>query len=276
MATKEKLLEFLRQRQTGGIALAFSGGTDSTLLLALLRELQNEAPFPWTALTMHSIFQNEEELNGVKDTTRQWAVPLNILYLEPLSIAQVRSNPPDRCYWCKRYIFTSFCEYAASQGLQTVMDGTNTDDLKVYRPGLQALRELNIVSPLAELGIDKKTVRALAHDLQLPCANKPAAPCLATRIEYGTPLTPDIIRQTQAGEAMLRRLCSGGADVRLRRHGDLARIEVPPAMISAIANHHRDVVAALITLGFNYVTLDLEGFRSGSMDINLKQKNTEV
>ncbi len=276
MASKENLLAFLRQYQPGGIALAFSGGVDSTLLLALLRQLQNETTFPWTALTMHSLFQNKDELTEIKNITRQWTVPLKILYLEPLGIAQLQNNPPDRCYWCKRYIFESFRAYATSQGLQTVMDGTNADDLKVYRPGLRALQELQIVSPLAELGINKKNVRALARELRLPCANKPATPCLATRIEYGTPLTPDIIQQIQAGEAVLRQICPSGANIRLRRHGDLARIEVPLEMIPALADRHGEVVAALKNLGFKYITLDIEGFRSGSMDINLKQKNTEV
>lgn len=275
--TKTILLDCLRRHQSGGIALAFSGGVDSTLLLALLRELQQEQPFPWLALTMHSLFQAESELTRVRELARQWAVPLQILSLDPLRLEPVQNNRPDRCYWCKRQIFESFWAYARSQGLQTLMDGTNADDLLAYRPGLRALRELQVLSPLAELGIDKKTVRALARELGLESAGKPSSPCLATRFEYGTALTAGLLQQIQKGEEILRRFCPEGTDLRLRRHGDLARIEVPPVLLPTLAGRHAELSAALKTLGFKYVTLDLEGFRSGSMDITLSQKDpTEV
>ncbi len=275
--SKSLLLDFLRRHQSGGIALAFSGGVDSTLLLALLRELQQEQPFPWLALTMHSLFQTEAELIRVKELARQWSVPLQILSLDPLRLEQVRNNLPDRCYWCKRHIFESFRECARRQGLQTLMDGTNADDLLAYRPGVRALRELQVVSPLAELGIDKKSVRALARELGLVSACKPSSPCLATRFEYGTVLTAGLIEQIQKGEESLRRFCPEGTDIRLRRHGDLARIEVPPLLLPVLAGRHAELSAALKTLGFKYVTLDLEGFRSGSMDITFSQNDhTEV
>jgi len=264
------LLEYLRRYRSGGIALAFSGGVDSTLLLALLRQLQAEAPFPWLALTMHSPFQAEEELIAIQELAQKWNVPVKILALDPLRLPQVQKNLPDRCYWCKQHLFISFWESCRSAGLQTLMDGSNADDWLTYRPGLRALREQKVISPLAELGLNKKTVRALARELGLSCADKPSTPCLATRFEYGTTLTAEMIQQIQAGESVLRRFCPAGADIRLRRHGDLVRIEVARDFLSTLAAHHLELSAALKELGFKYVTLDLEGFRSGSMDVNLK------
>ena len=143
-------------------------------------------------------------------------MPLKLFACDPLAIPEVKYNPPDRCYWCKKYIFSEITEYAVSAGLHTVMDGTNADDLNVYRPGKRALRELHVVSPLAELGIAKAKVRALAAEIGLPCASKSAAPCMATRFEYGTTLTETAIRMVVEGEELIRNILPHAENIRLR------------------------------------------------------------
>ncbi len=266
MSKYEQLKHFLRERSQGGIALAFSGGVDSSLLLAVLKELYDESPFPLLALTIHSIFQRVEELEEVRAATKKAGIELKLFGCDPLSIPEVKYNPPDRCFRCKRYIFSEIVDYAKAQSIETVIDGTNADDRKSYRPGLAALRELGVLSPLAELGITKAEVRRLAANLQLECVGKPAMPCMATRFEYGTLLTEELIRKVIDGEELLRKIVPAADNLRLRVHASIARIEVPKEFIAELAVYHDEITAGLKKLGFQFVTLDLEGFRSGSMD----------
>ncbi len=266
MPAIDELKEFLRPRAQNGIALAFSGGVDSTLLLAVLKELHDESPFPLLALTMRSIFQSENEINEVRQSAAKYGVTLKIFECDPLSIPEIQNNPPDRCYWCKRHIFNELSAYAKANGIATLMDGTNADDLKLYRPGRKALAELGVISPLAELGFTKPEIRALAKLRGLACSSKPSMPCLATRFEYGTLLTPDRIEQVAKGEDILRQYVSATADVRLRVHANIGRIEVSPEAIPLLITSRLEVAAKLHGLGFKFVTLDLEGFRSGCFD----------
>lgn len=277
MSKYEQLKHDLRKRSEGGIALAFSGGVDSSLLLAVLKELHDEAPFPLLALTLHSIFQRPEELEEVRKAAGKAGIELKLFGCDPLSIPEVKYNPPDRCFWCKRYLFSEIRDFAAARGIRTVIDGTNADDRKSYRPGLAALKELGILSPLAELGITKAEVRRMAAELHLECAEKPSAPCMATRFEYGSLLTEELIRKAIDGEDLIRKLVPSVHDVRLRIHAGIARIEVSGKDIAATAARHREIAEGLKRLGFQFVTLDLEGFRSGSMDdLNNRQSNKEV
>ena len=277
MSKYEQLKHDLRERSEGGIALAFSGGVDSSLLLAVLKELHDEAPFPLLALTLHSIFQRPEELEEVRKAAGKAGIELKLFGCDPLSIPEVKYNPPDRCFWCKRYLFSEIKDFAAARGIGTVIDGTNADDLKSYRPGLAALEELGILSPLAELGITKAEVRRIAAELHLECAEKPSVPCMATRFEYGSLLTEDLIRKAIDGEDLVRKLVPSVHDVRLRIHAGIARIEVSGKDIAATAARHREIAEGLKQLGFHFVTLDLEGFRSGSMDdLNNRQSNKEA
>lgn len=277
MSKYEQLKHDLRERSEGGIALAFSGGVDSSLLLAVLKELHDEAPFPLLALTLHSIFQRPEELEEVRKAAGKAGIELKLFGCDPLSIPEVKYNPPDRCFWCKRYLFSEIRDFAAARGIGTVIDGTNADDLKSYRPGLAALEELGILSPLAELGITKAEVRRMAAELHLECAEKPSVPCMATRFEYGSLLTEDLIRKAIDGEDLVRKLVPSVHDVRLRIHAGIARIEVSGKDIAATAARHREIAEGLKQLGFHFVTLDLEGFRSGSMDdLNNRQSNKEA
>ena len=266
MTRIKELKEFLRPALNRGVALAFSGGVDSSLLLSVLKELRDESPCPLAALTMHTVFQRDEELAEVRRTASECGVEPTVFHCDPLAIPEIRSNPPDRCYRCKRHIFSKFLNFMRNQGLGVLMDGTNADDLHVYRPGRKALRELGVISPLAELGFTKAEIRALAAERGLKCSTRPSLPCLATRFEYGTLLTPDLLERTGKGEGLIRQLVPPDADVRLRVHGTVARIEVPPEVMERLLQRRRELSAGLRRLGFEFITLDLEGFRSGCYD----------
>lgn len=271
--TMEKLKQYLEPRIVNGAALAFSGGVDSSVLLEILRRLREDSPFPLIALSMYSVFQKDEELEEIRRAADAAQVELVIFDFDPLSLPAVKNNPPDRCYHCKYAVFSHLKSEAESRGIGIIMDGTNADDLKVYRPGRTALQELGVVSPFAELGITKKEIREMAAELGLSCASKPAAPCLATRFEYGTVLSGEAIHRVAQGEEFLHSLFPEARTIRLRVHGTVARIELPDAQISEAAANREEIVSALKELGFHYVTLDLEGFRSGSMDLDLDLTN---
>ncbi|MBQ9337027.1 MAG: ATP-dependent sacrificial sulfur transferase LarE [Lentisphaeria bacterium] len=262
----EELKAFLRPRAEHGIALAFSGGTDSSFLLAVLKEIHDGSPFPLAAFYMQTVFQTDSELEQARAAAAEAGVGLAVFRCDPLALPELRSNPPDRCYLCKHHLFGQFLDAARSRGLETLLDGTNADDLKVYRPGRRALQELGVVSPLAELGFTKAEIRKLAAVRGLSCAKKPSLPCLATRFEYGTELTPELLERTGKGEELIRKLLPPETDVRLRVHGDLARIEVSPAALPLVLDCRNEINAGLKRLGFKFLTLDLEGFRSGCYD----------
>ena len=266
MTRTEELKQFLRSRADQGIALAFSGGVDSSFLLALLKELHDESPFPVAAFFMMTAFQQRSELEQARKTAGENGFGLAVFHCDPLTLPEIRFNPPDRCYHCKRHLFGQFLDAAHTRGLETLIDGTNADDLQVYRPGRKALRELGVISPLAELGFSKAEIRRLAAERGLACAKRPSMPCLATRFEYGTELTPELLDRTGKGEEFIRELLPHETDIRLRVHGSLARIEVSPAALPLILDRRAEINAALKQLGFNFLTLDLEGFRSGCYD----------
>lgn len=249
----ERLRAALLPLTAGGIALAYSGGVDSSLLLAVLAALRADAPFPLLALTMRSPF-------APWGAAAPAGVPQEVVDFDALSEPRLRGNPPDRCYVCKRAFIGRFADVARARGLATLMDGTNADDLREHRPGLRALRELGVRSPLAELGLTKVDVRAMAKALRLPCADAPASPCLATRFPHGTELTAPALRAVAEGEAFLRRFLPPSAALRLRVHGDLARIEAPPETLPALLAAREELLERLTALGFRRVTLDLAGY----------------
>lgn len=267
----ERLEAYLGKLAGGGIALAYSGGVDSTLLLAALAGLKRKMPFAVTALTMHTVLQNSREITEAKRLAEKFGIEQKIFNFNPFSAEAVRHNRIDRCYHCKKAIFTQFAAYAQDHGLKYLLDGTNADDLNVYRPGRKALSELGVVSPLAELGFGKAEIRNMSEQLGLSTAFKPAVPCLATRFEYDTLLSDEAVRRVAAGETLIGEMFPGIGDVRLRVHGTLARLELPRGKIAMAANKAAKIAAGLQKLGFDYVTLDLEGFRSGSFDRKIKQ-----
>jgi uncharacterized protein len=189
-----------------------------------------------------------------------------LLDINPLDDPQIRSNPPDRCYFCKRAVYEAGLSVAREEKLITFMDGTTQEDFQSGRPGLKAIHELKVRTPLAEAGFRKAEVRECSRLLNLCTWNKPSQSCLATRIPYGTPLIVEALRKLDQAEDLLREL--GFSQIRVRLHGNMARIEAPLEELPRILQDavRLRVIDTFRSLGFMYVTLDMEGFRSGSMD----------
>ncbi|MEG2075783.1 MAG: ATP-dependent sacrificial sulfur transferase LarE [Victivallaceae bacterium] len=252
-----------------GVALAFSGGVDSTLLLALLSSLTTPDSPQIMAATFHTPFHPDSELALIRRLAAQYRCRHQIIELNPLNIPEVENNDVQRCYFCKHAMFSALQGVAKPANLHTIIDGTNFDDLNVYRPGRRALTELGIHSPLAECHVSKAQLRGWAQELNIPVAAKPAAPCLATRFEYNTLITNELLQQVQLSEALLHQLLPTNSQLRLRVHNNLARIEVEPKNFTLLLQNHELIQAKLKEFGFDYVTLDLNGFCSGSMDLHV-------
>lgn len=267
----QQLRDFLRPLASGGIALAFSGGVDSTLLLALLAEMHQEKPFPLLLLNAVSTLQSSCDAEAVKAASLRYGVTVEEVRCDVFSLPQVRNNDPLRCYHCKKLLFETMFRVARSKGITTLLEGSHGDDLKVYRPGKKALEELGVISPLAQLGITKKEIRAMAELFDVKSARRPSSPCLATRFDYGTRLTEEDIARVGRGEDFLRTLLPETADLRLRAHGKVARIEIAPQYFPLFCEQRTLIVEELKKAGFEKVTLDLAGFASGSYDGNLKE-----
>ena len=284
---RDALRKKLEQLASGHIALAFSGGVDSSLLLFMCCEAAKKTGKKVHAVTIHTRLHPVKDLEtaarvaaeaGERVTTAAGpaavaeagaasVVEHHVLCLDELEEAGIRFNPVDRCYLCKKCLFQKLIGKAEALGARTVLDGTNADDLKVYRPGIRALHELGVISPLAELGITKAEVRQLAAEYGVSVSGRPSTPCMATRFPYGTELDYDRIRLVDEGETWLRD--QGFYNVRLRVHGRIARIEVDPESMPALVAMREKVLQKMAGCGFDYVTLDLAGFRSGSMDLHL-------
>ena len=265
---KQRLLGLMEQYTDQDIILAFSGGADSTLILKLACELAAKKGHKVYAVTIHTKLHPMNELELTKKAAQEAGAIYRVIQVDELQDAGILDNPVDRCYRCKKYLFTKLREIANNQNIDIIMDGTNEDDLHEYRPGIQALRELKVVSPLAEAKMTKAMVRKMGEEYGLSAAHRPSAPCLATRFPYGTALSYDIMRKVEKAEEYLRLL--GFYNVRVRIHEDIARIEVDSKDIDLLMEHRAEIVSCLKELGYAYVTLDLEGFRSGSMDYKVK------
>lgn len=248
-------------RGMGSVAVACSGGLDSSLLLAAAQAALDESV---VALTVVTPYMATHEIAGAKALTALLNVRHRVLKL-PIP-AEIADNPPDRCYRCKRALFSELQAVAVAEGCVWLADGSNRDDLQDYRPGMRALRELAIRSPLLEAGLGKAEIRRYARALNLPVWNQPAQACLLTRLPHGTEVSEEQLRQVEAAEQALRDL--GFNAVRVRCHADLARIELDradqPRLLDAALTDQ--VTAALIGCGFRYVTLDLQGYRMGSFN----------
>ena len=258
-------LELLRQElaRHERVVVAYSGGVDSSVLLAVAHEQLGSNAIGVIGVS-DSYASRELEL-ALAQAARMGARVETVTTGE-LADPGFASNPQDRCYHCKHELFTQLARVATRERCDVVMDGTIADDLADWRPGRRAAAEGNVRSPLAELGFSKADVRAVADSLGLESAGKPASPCLASRIPYGTPITRDNLSQVERGEALLRVL--GFEELRVRHHGDTARIEVPVAELSRLTapGVREAVVAGLKALGFRWVAVDLEGLRSGSLN----------
>ena len=241
--------------------LAFSGGLDSSFLLHAASRALGEGV---TAVTLDTPYAPRAEIAEAAALARNLGVRHVVLAVPFPEV--LRDNPPERCYLCKKALFAKLLELAAGQGIAHILDGTNQDDLGDYRPGMRALAELGVVSPLLAAGIGKADIRALSRQAGLPTWNKPSGACLLTRLPHGARVMAEELTRIDAAETWLRGL--GFPAVRLRSHGDLARLEVPrdqaPAVLEADAKHGID--AKLKALGYRYVTLDLAGYRMGSLN----------
>lgn len=259
----EKIKEYAKE----DVMVAFSGGVDSSLILKLVCEEAKRTGRRVYAGMLHTMLHPAGEVSEARQIAEEAGAEFFVLKIDELKNAGIGDNPVDRCYRCKKYLFWQLKEKAARLGVSVILEGTNEDDLHVYRPGIQAVRELGIKSPLAEAGFTKAEVRRLAAEYQMPVSAKPSTPCLATRFPYGASLSYEAMRQVEQGEEYLRRL--GFCNIRLRVHGEIARIETDQKDLGKLLEQRSEVITALKELGYTYITMDLEGFRSGSMDIGI-------
>jgi uncharacterized protein len=245
------------------IAIAYSGGVDSTLLLACAHEALGDRAVAFTA---RSSVIPARELEGARTlcAARSWEQV--VFDVDPLGNPDLADNPRDRCYHCKRTMLAQLAELAHARGIGTIAEGTNTSDRAVYRPGERAVAEAGVLSPLAACGLSKADVRALSRRLGLPTWDKPSSPCLLTRLPYDHPVTADLLARADAAERFLAD--AGVSPVRVRCYDNLARIEVEPGQFALLTDNafREKLLKRFSDLGFVYTSLDLAGIRSGSMD----------
>lgn len=265
----EKLLGVLRPRKR--VLTAFSGGVDSTLVAYAARQALGKADAP--AAIGDSASLPRHELEHARRLARRLDLDLIETPVDEQDDPNYQRNAGDRCYFCKTHLYARLHELASRLNVPYIASGANLDDLGDHRPGLQAAREAQVIQPLWEAGLDKASVRAVAALLGLPNADKPASPCLASRIPHGTPVTLERLRQIEQAENTLREL--GFAGFRVRHHEQVARVELPWDQVSRLMEDdalRRQVIQGIKQAGYLFVTLDLEGFRSGSGNVLLTVK----
>lgn len=263
-----KLLNILRS--TGGLAVAFSGGVDSAFLVYAAHEALGGKLLAITAVTQS--YPRHEAADAAR-ILAQYGVKHEEITLNQLAIPGFCENGAQRCYYCKYALFSEIKAEAVKHGITAVADGANTDDENDYRPGMRATAELGILSPLRSAGFSKQDIREASRELGIFTWNKPSYACLASRIPYGEEITAEKLAMVERAEQAL--LDMGFKEMRVRCHGKLARIEVAENDFAKAAAHRKEIAAAVKNAGFLYAALDLEGFRSGSLNAALENKNAE-
>ena len=270
LSNKRRQLEELLDSYTKkDIAIAFSGGVDSSLLLKIACEKAKGNHTKVYAYTIHTMLHPMEELTLTEKLAREMGAVHKVIQVDELGEAGIQNNPVNRCYLCKKCMFTKLMVEAKALGISIVIDGTNLDDTKVYRPGIQALQELGVISPLLLTEFTKKEVRGLASVYEIAVSDRPSTPCMATRFPYGTRLVKERLDQVEQIETHIRTL--GFYNVRARVHDALVRIEVDENDLEKLLEHRKGIIAFVKGQGFDYVSLDLEGFRSGSQDLHVEK-----
>lgn len=265
MNKKEILKEKIRELAQEDICVAFSGGADSSLLLKMVCEASLHTGKKVYAVTMDTVLHPRADIDTAGEVAKEMGAEHVVIHINELTDARIKNNPRERCYLCKKALYTKMKEFAGSKNISVLIDGTNEDDLHVYRPGLKAVRELGAYTPLADCGLTKKEVRELAGEYGISVAERPSSPCLATRLPYGAEIDLSLLEKIDRGEEYLRSL--GFRDVRLRVHGEILRLEINREDFSHILKKREEILLNLKEVGCPYITLDIEGFRSGSMDI---------
>ena len=260
----DALREYIKD--LGSLAVGFSGGVDSTFLLAVAHEVLGDRAI---AVTTVDAAIPKRELNEAKEFCKEHGIRHFICEVDPLQIEEYRKNGPDRCYYCKHGVFTEIKRVADENGIEYLAEGSNMDDLGDYRPGLKAVEELGVKSPLRAVGLYKAEIREISKAMGLPTWSKPAYACLASRFVYGEEITEDKLRKIDSAEQFLIEL--GFYQERVRMHGNIARIEVPAKDIPRLASDEirEAVYKRFKEIGFLYVTLDMHGYKTGSMNATL-------